>query len=264
MSLKLPLAVVLFGLPLSRVSNPVLAAPVRSKRLSISVLISSNGEGVALEPRIEKGLGSKLSRSLRLLYSSLSKVMHSSVRFHLSVTSEVEGVTPYALYAAASVAMVYSHGRFEGFTPSIGEAASLARSLDELALEDSAVRSYVAAIRYCMLSGKVTVYREGERPFYEGDALNLRLRGGVAQIGAANDPTMTWASELRVLVVKLAGVIPLVAFQRIRDLRALRELFRAENSLYYMVYGLKPPEREGCKWIPAGHGSVAEVCLDGA
>ena len=265
MSLRLSPPLALFGIPLPKTSNPVLAVPLDGIRREVRVSFKTTDDegGIVLKSDASRRndiLAGYINEFYRKLVNVLGKSFVASIE--IPWASLISG-NDLSMYALASFAALYAYSVHEDVKPPIMELLRLAKGIDELIFSDRAIMNHVMALRLSAIFNKTVIYRRDERPLYLSETLPILVTSRVKQLNKCEFVNEVLnLKELHVLLVKLAGLVPILAFKNFGDESVLRSLFAVENALYHMVYNVElPSNTRSCKWVLKNHLAVQEVCM---
>ena len=154
-------------------------------------------------------------------------------------------IPPLSLYTAMSHAIML----FLTGISSKEESLSIARSeivIDRVLGITSDVEE---ALRFSTALQSTIAYRHGEGYIDLGVSLKPKITLNKCQsIPNVYEDII----PLIDILTKLAGLIVIEASNAIRlgDVEVINRLFDYDNALWYLIYGLRPPENYSSKWIP--------------
>ncbi len=255
---KYPLAVPVLGVPIRGKHNPYLVLVSRNDVVEVRVDVEESSKPI-VEVEGWPRLGWRLQLPLNSFVEVLSDRLEQPLRTRIEYRCVFENVSSASIYAAITLEIVRSVAEAGGYEMTVDEVLKATASIDAEAGVDL---DYVNAMRTAITRSHGIVYREGEEPIDMELSVELEL---VGEEDTAGDFSNELSEEVVNALTRFAGVSTATAIARLRDGESFSEVFRVgariENALYYMLYGLQPPE-EGCKWVPSLASGFA-VCLPG-
>jgi hypothetical protein len=250
---------------------PVFGVPVKGKRNPYLVLVSSDAL-IDVDVEVDEASRPKIvvegepppTWRLRIPLSSfidvLSDRLEQPVEAHVSYRSKLPGVPSSSLYAVITLDLVISVAEAGGYSLAPDEVVRAANSIDD----DAGVGlDYVKAVREALLRSKSIVYREGDSPIEIDVRARLEL---VGEEDVTTDAADTLGEQTVNAITRLAGISVVESVAELREGVDFTTVFtrqaRIDNAIYYVLYGLTPPD-SGCKWTPSLSAGFA-VCVAGA
>jgi hypothetical protein len=245
---EFPLALVAAGVPIPGKSNPylVLLTPKNMMRIEVDVDSSSVPQVIIKGLR----LGWRFEIAFKSFVDTLSARLEQPIRVEVNLNTN--GLTyppPASVYAAVTLATIHAVADAGGYTMEPHEVLEAANSIDSDAGVDL---DYVDGLRTALTVSESIVYRRGE----EHVELNTEQRVQLELVGEEDigeDYSGKLSENILSAVTRLGGISVVEATTLIREGRvheALELARRVDNSLFYILYSVNPPEGP-CKWTPS-------------
>lgn len=258
---KLPLPLVLTGIPIQDKYNPYIILVTSRPLVSIIVDID---EAESVSKAVIKGpnLGWRFDLAIKAFVDTLASRLEQPLI--VTVQYDVEGVDypPAAsIYAVSTLAIVKTLSDYVGYSMTDEEILKAASSLDE---EAGVWFDYIDGLRYAILKNSSIIYRHREKSLdlNVGATVVLEL---VGEEDIGEDLSKNINVDVINVVTRLAGIAVIGAIQQLENGDPFNDVFklisRIDNALYYMLYGANPPPEE-CKWTPSLQ-RVYGVCVYG-
>ncbi len=246
------------GVPIRGKRNPYLILSSREPIVDIEVEVEEYSKPTLV---LENNYGWQLRLALTSFIEEVCNRLEQPLKVSISISVDKVKYPPQAsLYAITTIAIVKTVAEEAGYELTDEEVLKACNSIDE----DAGVGlDYVNGLRTELLIGEGIVYREGEKPIRLSlPPLTLEF---VGEEEVANDISNEINEALLTLITKVAGNIVIEYHDKLNSLGVenwFKHVSRLENALYYLLYGIKPPE-EKCKWTPSLQAAYA-ICLEGA
>jgi hypothetical protein len=268
MDMKISLSVPLLGINWGQTINPYIAIPLRGN-ISITTIECSTGTSDIVNI-------SSSEQDLSLLIQFLHTDMEKLTSLYRSLMGEEPencyelvlptGGVPYiSIYGSTLAAIAYKllHSAI-GLKPSKSDVMELLSYL--WSDKPNWLKILYESVSLSSLLGKAILYRGDDESVILGrhnlGKLARRDYYDITPVETLSDP------QLESALVKLEGLSVIsasniIGASRVGELENndfLLTYYKIDNSISYIVYGLKPP-RDGCKYIQSLNGGMEEICI---
>jgi hypothetical protein len=256
---EFPLALPLAGVPIPGKSNPYIIVVTPNSAVRVSVDVDSSDVPRASVRGVR--LGWRFEIAFKSFVDTLSARLEQPVKIEVSIDAgRLSYPPPAPIYAATTLAVVHAVADAGGYHMEPNEVLEAANSIDSEAGVDL---DYVDGLRAALTTAESIVYRRGEEPITLGTERRVELEL-VGEEDVGEDYTGKMGENVLSAVTRLGGISVVEAVALIREGRvdeAFELARRVDNSLFYLLYSVNPPEGE-CKWTPSLQ-RVYGICLRG-
>jgi hypothetical protein len=269
--MRISLSLPLLGLNWGSTLNPYLATPINQV---LQVRYSQCRNNGKIELAFDNYLftpGELMRETINRLtqvYNRLTGKTENGICLHVDVTGK-DYVPLVSLYSSSTLSMIYLMLReVLGGKPGENDIMDVANYI--WSKEKPGIKMLYEALILSAMKHKPVLYRGyDEQILLEEFSLDKIVDGRQILLGDISTEYMD--PQLSSALVKLEGTSIISAVNRIASAMSytkfeagiLRNFFKVDNSLAYIVYDLPVP-RENCKYIQSIDGYLEEICFEGS
>lgn len=270
--------IVLSGVPISGINNPVLVASTSNESMRISIDVKKTNRyeqtGIIFD-NIDKKIFSPsnwLTHKVEEFYTNLREVLGYDIRAVIRIRSH-KPISDYLVYSLASYLVIKETSRLEGVSLSDEEIRRFLKELDDLVLKESYMeKTIIECYRLGLTSTGLHLCRSGEENFSIQPGLVLKILeiDVDRQLSCLlTNRDLEKLGDTSVLVIKLLGYIPVEVYRLAKKrgiLDHIRKLLEMENVITRTLCGIPCSNKLNdtsyiCKLMPWSHGLFTNTCI---
>ena len=274
--LEIRYPIVLSGVPINNINNPVLVASTSNEFLRVRVLVKrgniNDWPGIAFST--DKTIFTPsdwLTHRIKRFYTTLREVLGYDIKATVNIVASTKPVNDYLAYSIISYMVIKETSRLEGVSLSSTEIHRFLNELDDLVSDWAYMeKAIIKCYRLGLTNSGFHLCRAGEE--------SISMQSDIAvRISSMNkDETLKCflttreldkLGDLGVLVVKLLGYTPVEVYEflRRRDFGSVKKLLELEDSVARTLCSYYCSSRSGkgsvCKLVPWSHGLFINTCI---